>query len=76
MLTKLKEMGREKCTQYWPAERYGDYGPFRVALNQEYDTTLNYILREFTITDSRNPGYSRLIRQFHYLNWPEQVSFG
>ena len=74
MLTKLKEMGREKCTQYWPAERFGDYGPFRVALNHEYDTTFNYILREFTITDSRSPGYSRVIRQFHYLNWPEQVS--
>jgi netrin-G3 ligand len=76
MLTKLKEMGREKCTQYWPAERYGDYGPFRITLNQEYDTnTFNYILREFTITDSRNPGYNRIIRQFHYTNWPEQVSF-
>uniref|UniRef100_A0A6G1SL08 protein-tyrosine-phosphatase n=1 Tax=Aceria tosichella TaxID=561515 RepID=A0A6G1SL08_9ACAR len=73
MLTKLKEMGREKCTQYWPAERFGDYGPFRIALNQEYDTnTFNYILREFTITDSRNPGYNRIIRQFHYTNWPEQ----
>lgn len=74
MLTKLKEMGREKCTQYWPAERFGDYGPFRIALNQEYDTTFNYLLREFTITDSRNPGYNRVIRQFHYSNWPEQVS--
>lgn len=74
MLTKLKEMGREKCTQYWPAERFGDYGPLRVSLNQEYDTTFNYILREFTITDSRNPSYNRKIRQFHYLNWPEQVS--
>lgn len=75
MLTKLKEMGRDKCTQYWPAERFGDYGPFRIALNQEYDTnTFNYILREFTITDSRNPGYNRIIRQFHYTNWPEQVS--
>lgn len=72
MLTKLKEMGREKCTQYWPAERYGDYGPYRITLNQEYDTTFNYILREFTVTDSRSPSYSRVIRQFHYMNWPEQ----
>lgn len=72
MLTKLKEMGREKCTQYWPAERFGDYGPYRIVLNQEYNTTVNYILREFTITDSRQPGYNRVVRQFHYLNWPEQ----
>lgn len=73
MLTKLKELGREKCTQYWPAERFGDYGPFRIALNREYDTTFNYILREFTMTDTRNPGYNRVVRQFHYLGWPEQV---
>lgn len=72
MLTKLKEMGRDKCTQYWPAERSGDYGSYRITLNQEYDTTFNYILREFTITDSHNPNYSRVIRQFHYMNWPEQ----
>lgn len=75
MLTKLKEMGREKCTQYWPAERYGHYGPYRITLNQEFDTTFNYMLREFTITDPRSPNYSRVVRQFHYLNWPEQVSF-
>lgn len=75
MLTKLKEMGREKCTQYWPAERYGDYGPYRIALEQECDTTSNYIYREFRITDSRSPNYSRVIRQFQYLNWPELVSF-
>lgn len=73
MLTKLKESGREKCTQYWPSERYGDYGPYRVALMKEY-TTVNYILREFNVTDSRNRNYSRVIRQFQYENWPEQVS--
>lgn len=71
MLTKLKELGRDKCSQYWPAERYGDYGPYRITLNQEYDTN-SYIVREFTITDSRSAGYSKVVRQFHYLNWPEQ----
>lgn len=74
MLTKLKEMGREKCTQYWPAERYGDYGPYRIVLNQEYNATENYVLREYRVTDSRSSSYSRIIRQFQYLNWPEQVS--
>lgn len=74
MLTKLKEAGREKCTQYWPAERSGDYGPYKITLNHEYDNSLNYVLREFTVTDIRNPGCSRVFRQFHYTNWPEQVS--
>ena len=25
MLTKLREMGREKCAQYWPSERSARY---------------------------------------------------
>lgn len=74
MLTDLKEMGRDKCTQYWPAERYGDYPPFRVELEQDYDASnLNYILREFKLIDTRDPNDSRKIRQFHFLNWPEQI---
>lgn len=74
MLTDLKELGRDRCTQYWPAERYGDYPPYRVELENEYDTSnMNYILREFKITDSRAPNESRTIRQFHFLNWPDQI---
>ncbi|KAG7259088.1 hypothetical protein CRUP_000040, partial [Coryphaenoides rupestris] len=30
MLTKLREMGREKCHQYWPAERSARYQYFVV----------------------------------------------
>lgn len=76
MLTKLKEMGREKCTQYWPAERSGEYGSYCISLNRQYDeTSPHYILREFTVTDRRNHSYHpRIIRQFHLLDWPEQVS--
>ncbi|XP_033112587.1 tyrosine-protein phosphatase Lar-like isoform X3 [Anneissia japonica] len=70
MLTKLKEMGREKCHQYWPAERSARYQYFVVDPMSEYNMP-QYILREFKVTDARD-GQSRTIRQFQFVDWPEQ----
>ncbi|XP_064477479.1 tyrosine-protein phosphatase Lar-like isoform X1 [Ornithodoros turicata] len=70
MLTKLKEMGREKCHQYWPSEHSQRYLYFVVDPITEYNMP-QYILREFKVTDARD-GQSRTIRQFHYTDWPEQ----
>jgi netrin-G3 ligand len=52
ILTKLKEMGREKCHQYWPSERSQRYLYFVVDPITEYNMP-QYILREFKITDAR-----------------------
>ncbi|XP_062865639.1 tyrosine-protein phosphatase 13-like [Trichomycterus rosablanca] len=52
MLTKLREMGREKCHQYWPAERFARYQYFVVDPMAEYNMP-QYILREFKVTDAR-----------------------
>ncbi|CAH1184278.1 unnamed protein product [Phyllotreta striolata] len=70
MLTKLKEMGREKCHQYWPSERSVRYQCFVVDPIAEYNMP-QYILREFKVTDARD-GSSRTIRQFQFTDWPEQ----
>ncbi|XP_075997692.1 protein tyrosine phosphatase receptor type Fa isoform X5 [Genypterus blacodes] len=70
MLTKLCEMGQEKCHQYWPAERSARYQYFVVDPMAEYNMP-QYILREFKITDARD-GQSRTIRQFQFIDWPEQ----
>ncbi|XP_073332299.1 receptor-type tyrosine-protein phosphatase F-like [Pagrus major] len=70
MLTKLREMGREKCHQYWPAERSARYQYFVVDPMAEYNMP-QYILREFKVTDARD-GHSRTIRQFQFIDWPEQ----
>ncbi|KAM3619127.1 uncharacterized protein V6R79_003378 [Siganus canaliculatus] len=70
MLTKLREMGREKCHQYWPAERSARYYCFVVDPVAEYNMP-QYILREFKVTDARD-GQSRTIRQFQFTDWPEQ----
>jgi len=70
MLTKLREMGREKCHQYWPSERSARYQYFVVDPMAEYNMP-QYILREFKVTDARD-GQSRTVRQFQFTDWPEQ----
>lgn len=70
MLTKLREMGRDKCHQYWPAERSARYQYFVVDPMSEYNMP-QYVLREFKVTDARD-GQSRTIRQFQFTEWPEQ----
>ncbi|XP_053544618.1 receptor-type tyrosine-protein phosphatase S isoform X1 [Ictalurus punctatus] len=70
MLTKLREIGREKCHQYWPAERSARYQYFVVDPMAEYNMP-QYILREFKVTDARD-GQSRTVRQFQFTDWPEQ----
>lgn len=52
MLTKLKEMGREKCAQYWPVDRSIRYGYFLVDPLGEYHMS-QYLLSEFKLTDTR-----------------------
>ncbi|XP_016415533.1 receptor-type tyrosine-protein phosphatase delta-like [Sinocyclocheilus rhinocerous] len=52
MLTKLREMGREKCHQYWPSDRSARYQYFVVDPMAEYNMP-QYILREFKVTDAR-----------------------
>ena len=71
MLTKLREMGREKCAEYWPMERSQRYQYFVVDPLNEYNMP-QYIVREFKVTDAR-VGHSRTIRQFQFTEWPEQV---
>ena len=70
MLTKLREMGREKCAQYWPTDRSIRYQYFVVDPIAEYNMS-QYILREFKVTDARD-GQSRTVRQFQFVDWPEQ----
>ena len=70
MLTKLREMGREKCAQYWPSERSVRYQYFVVDPVAEYNMG-GYVLREFKVTDARD-GQSRTVRQFQFVDWPDQ----
>uniref|UniRef100_A0A7E4UZT9 protein-tyrosine-phosphatase n=1 Tax=Panagrellus redivivus TaxID=6233 RepID=A0A7E4UZT9_PANRE len=70
MLTHLREMGREKCFEYWPIDQ-----PVSVAETlyvepiAEYNMP-QYMLREFKVTD-RHTGQTRTIRHFQFVEWPE-----
>ena len=48
MLTRLKEMGREKCYQYWPNDRSMRYQCYVVDPIAEYNMPM-YKLREFKV---------------------------
>ncbi|KFO28818.1 Receptor-type tyrosine-protein phosphatase S [Fukomys damarensis] len=63
MLTRLREMGREKCHQYWPAERSARYQYFVVDPMAEYNMP-QYILREFKVTDARRMRYEGVVDIF------------
>ena len=70
MLTKLKELGREKCFQYWPKPKYSERYNFLVVEPMQEFAMSQFVMREFRVTDARDGG-SRTIRQFHF-DWPEQ----
>jgi protein tyrosine phosphatase len=61
---------QEKCHQYWPSDRSVRYQCFVVDPIAEYNMP-QYILREFKVTDARD-GSSRTVRQFQFIDWPEQ----
>ncbi len=70
MLTKLKELGRDKCFQYWPKPGHSErHNYLLVEPVQEYSMT-QFVIREFRICDARE-GMPRRVRQFHF-DWPEQ----
>lgn len=60
MLTKLREMGREKCAQYWPTERSIRYQYFVVDPIRNYEMGY-YILREFKVS------YFTILKIHHFL---------
>lgn len=61
---------QEKCFQYWPHERSVRYQCYVVDPIAEYNMP-QYKLREFKVTDARD-GSSRTVRQFQFIDWPEQ----
>ncbi|XP_037094696.1 tyrosine-protein phosphatase Lar-like [Pollicipes pollicipes] len=70
MLTKLKEMGRDKCHQYWPSDKSARYQYCVVEPISDFNMS-NCTMREFKVTDARD-GTLRTVRQFQYTDWPEQ----
>ena len=70
MLTRLVELGKEKCTRYWPESVGGSecYGHMAVSLQKEERHT-GYTVRELLLYLSDNRNIK--VTQFHYLAWPD-----
>ncbi|XP_026719268.1 receptor-type tyrosine-protein phosphatase U, partial [Athene cunicularia] len=68
MITKLVEVGRVKCSKYWPddSEMYGD---IKITLVKS-ETLAEYAVRTFAL---ERRGYSARheVKQFHFMSWPE-----
>jgi len=68
-LTNLIELGKAKCSQYWPSigeERYGDITVSLVST----DKTAHYLIRTMDIRHDQSDEV-RQISQFHFLSWPD-----
>ncbi|KAF9177724.1 hypothetical protein BGZ50_008429 [Haplosporangium sp. Z 11] len=77
MLTRLIEMGRTKCHQYWPTTQHPvmDLGTLRLTFLEEFrpDATDHTILvRRLQLTSIQHPQEpSRTITQIQYTGWPD-----
>ncbi|KAI6660505.1 Receptor-type tyrosine-protein phosphatase alpha-like [Oopsacas minuta] len=70
-LTNLVELGKIKCTQYWP-DKVGDsdqHGEVHVCLQKE-ERYPNYIVRELLVSGVSNRKLRT--RQYHYTAWSNQ----
>ncbi|XP_056413215.1 receptor-type tyrosine-protein phosphatase U isoform X2 [Hyla sarda] len=68
MITKLVEVGRVKCSKYWPdtTETYGD---IRITLLNT-ETLSEYTVRTLAL-ERRGYTARHEVKQFHFLSWPE-----
>uniref|UniRef100_A0A8C5LJ09 protein-tyrosine-phosphatase n=1 Tax=Leptobrachium leishanense TaxID=445787 RepID=A0A8C5LJ09_9ANUR len=68
MITKLVEVGRVKCSKYWPdtTETYGD---IRITLLST-ETLAEYTVRTLAL-ERRGYTARHEVKQFHFLSWPE-----
>eukprot|EP00116_Pleurobrachia_bachei_P008967 sb/3469229/ len=70
MVCKVKEMGKDKCANYWGegAGAEQKWGNFSVRLESEEPRDC-YILRKLTLTCNEA---SRVVYQYQYLQWPDR----
>lgn len=67
----------ESCEVYWTLNTCGEhYGPFIVETTAEIKSHPSITVRDFTITNTRNPQEApRIVRQFHFHRWSEGENY-
>eukprot|EP00095_Tigriopus_kingsejongensis_P006720 maker-scaffold25_size650667-snap-gene-5.35 protein:Tk06720 transcript:maker-scaffold25_size650667-snap-gene-5.35-mRNA-1 annotation:"receptor-type tyrosine-protein phosphatase eta-like" len=74
MLTRVNEQGLVKCHQYWPGKNWVEFGPIRVereGKSKKHPELSCLVFRDFRVSSSSTADV-KIIRQIHYLDWPDQ----
>ncbi|KAK2191692.1 hypothetical protein NP493_48g07145 [Ridgeia piscesae] len=70
MLTNIYEMGKQKCSQYWPEKgKTSTWGSFKIESISE-EKFADYVIREFSLKNEALKKMRR-VRQFHFTGWPD-----
>ncbi|XP_071083838.1 receptor-type tyrosine-protein phosphatase epsilon-like [Haliotis cracherodii] len=68
MLTRLMEMNKKKCEQYWPdGSKSQIYGACKVT-NKNVTARSNYTVSTFLV---QNSGNERIVTHYHFTSWPD-----
>ncbi|KAI0234921.1 Receptor-type tyrosine-protein phosphatase mu [Lamellibrachia satsuma] len=71
MLANLYELGKEKCSRYWPEKgKTQTWGHF-IAESISEEQFADYVIREFTLKNQELKKM-RKIRQLHFTVWPDK----
>ncbi|XP_052804030.1 receptor-type tyrosine-protein phosphatase alpha-like [Mya arenaria] len=69
MVTNIMEVGKKKCSKYWPDDR-AIYGKCNVKLDQ-VEEYADFVVRHFTY-NMEGTRFERQLIQFHYTSWPDK----
>ncbi|XP_060950407.1 receptor-type tyrosine-protein phosphatase H-like [Limanda limanda] len=70
MVTNCVELGKNKCEQYWPADKKPrPHGELLITVRSE-DRDSDWTLREFSVKNI-NTSEERTVRHFHFTAWPD-----
>ncbi|KAK7461590.1 hypothetical protein BaRGS_00038675, partial [Batillaria attramentaria] len=70
MLANLKEDGKDKCEEYWPASgKSQTYGHVTVRGLEEQQRA-DFVIRSFVLKATGN-SVERHVTQYHYMAWPD-----
>ncbi|CAF0950892.1 unnamed protein product [Rotaria sordida] len=73
MVTRLFEDGKHKCIQYWPDEGEKRVNDFKIRIDNE-EKYADYTIRKLIIYNQSEPSDVLLVKQYHFLSWPDHGS--
>ncbi|KAK3761972.1 hypothetical protein RRG08_030492 [Elysia crispata] len=69
MLSNLVELGKKRCSMYWPVDGEEEFGEVNVRLLTTH-VFAQYTIRHLQLSQSKEP--ARPVTQFHFTAWPDK----